>query len=120
MTMTPAELRTRRQDLGLTPRYIAEIAGLHYNVAWQSEAPASKGVHPDVAAAFSELLDLFNIEVHKVELAARIAGKIERPRTPAAFAKVVPALRGWPDKSIGPFYAEVLRRTHLPIEYTKE
>ena len=109
--MTPAELRTRRQQLGLTPKYIAEIAGLHYNVAWQAEAPASKVVHPDVAAALSELSDLFYIEVHKVEAA---------PRTPASFADAVPALGGWPDKSIGLFYAEVLRRTGLPIEYTQE
>lgn len=124
MTLSAAELRTKRQSLGLTPRHIAERAGVHYNVAWRAEAPGARTTISEAVGrvhdAIAHLESDFYEAVHREERTSRNAGHISRPRTPDEFYARFPILSGWPEKSVGMFYAEVERRTHLPIDYTKE
>lgn len=123
MSMTPAELRTKRQAIGLTPKHIAERAGVHHNVVWRAESSASARVSEAAQlahAAYDGLAAEFYDAVHTEEKASRKRGHIERARDAAEFAKLHPTLASWPERSIGLFYAEVERRTHLPIEYTQE
>jgi len=99
--MTPAELRTIRQGLGLTPRHIASRAGTHFNVVWRAESPATeRPVSEKIATALTELAAEFDSEVAVAANDAIERGRIYRPATPEAFYATHPALSAWPERSI--------------------
>jgi hypothetical protein len=121
MTMTKAEAKTMREALGLTPPIVAARAGCHANIIWRIESPTSTAaVSESVENALRELAADFDMAAERVALDASQTGIIRRQRTAEGFARQVPELADWPDRTRGLFYAEVQRRAHTGIDYTEE
>lgn len=121
MTMTKAEAKTMREALGLTPPIVAAKAGCHPNIIWRIESPTTTAaVSEAVERALRELAADFDMAAERVALAAREEGTIRRQRTAEGFARQVPELADWPDRTRGLFYAEVQRRAVTGIDYTEE
>lgn len=120
MTMTKAELRTTREAIGLTPRFIAERVGCHPNIIWRQESATHPAVVTDaVSDAVYALLEEFDEAVNAEALAAKKRKRIYRARTFEEFTTMHPLLAAWPERVIGPFYAEVGRRVNAHIIYTE-
>lgn len=121
MTMTKAALRTTREALGLTTDIIAEKAGRHRNIIVRAESPSyTATVSPQVERAVRELAADFDAAADRIAKLARKDGLLERPADRAGFDLLVPELADWPDRSVGLFMAEVLRRSGTDISYPKE
>lgn len=108
--MTPAELRTAHDALGLTADFLAERAGLHVNMIWRYEHTSRKGDVPvDVAITVRALS--VEMDAAADRLADELAEEEELPRYVAAedYWMAVPELDGWPRESQGILLAEVQR-----------
>lgn len=120
MTMTKAEFKTMRESLGLTPELVADKIGKHQNIIWRIESPGySAKVSPEAAKALRGLAVDFDMAAERIAELSRTDGVIERPADRLGFDALVPELANWPDRAIGLFFAEVQRRTTMPIDYTK-
>lgn len=100
--MTPAELKTTHDALGLSAEFIAARAGVHVNNVWRAESPSRT---TDVPASIAETMrDLANdYALAHSRLWEELAHEDELPRYADAedFWMAVPELRGWPRESQG-------------------
>lgn len=119
---TKAEFKTRREALGLTPKFLGERIGCHENIIWRTESPLRPGskVSERAGAELASLALDWDMAAERLAVAAREVGFIERGEGAAGFVALVPELATWPERSHGLLLAEVQRRTNLPIKYGSE
>lgn len=118
--MTPAELKTAHEGLGLSTEYIARRIGVTVGRVWAYEHPSRTAAIPDHAAEV--MRDLLNDREAAVatiteHLRGEHAEVIQRHASLAAFYAEHPDLNGWGGLAHGLILAEVQRRLQLPIEY---
>jgi transcriptional regulator with XRE-family HTH domain len=120
--MSPAELRTAHDSLGVSAKFLADRIGCHVNMVWRWESPERTSEVPSYAEdVVRDLLNDFDLAAEELanEVRRSESGAIPRYSTLEAFEAAIPALAGWGVFTIGQLTAEVARR--LPattrIEY---
>lgn len=118
--MSPAELRTAHDALGVSTELIAERIGCHVNMIWRYEHPDRQRPVPlKVEEAVRDMLNDFDVAAERIaaEVEVRGEGFVPRYTSAAVFDQAVPELAGWGERSQGLLVAEVQRRLQLPVEY---
>lgn len=118
--MTPAELKTAHESLGMSTANLAERMGVSSGRVWVYEAATRTLDVPEHAAAV--VLDLLNDREATAEYLADVIadselGYIPRHRDLAEFERWAPAMRGWGVLAQGMLIADLQRRLQLPVEW---
>lgn len=119
--MTPAELRTAWDALGVSAQFVAERAGVGVSLVWR-HAAVDRGELPvtdRIGDAVRDMLNDWDAAADRLttELRDTDADSISRHVELDAFYAYAPELRGWGVKAQGLLLAEIQRRLQLPIEY---
>ena len=120
--MTPAELRTAHDALGVSTELIAARVDCHVNMIWRYESPARTAPIPEhVADAMRDLLTDFDLAAERlaIEVRASESGVIPRYADLAAFYAAVPSMDGWGERSQGLLVSEVQRRIQATVDYVR-
>lgn len=118
--MSPAELRTARDSLGISAEFLAERIGVHINSVWRYEHPNRQADIPEHAAeVVRDMLNDFDCAAERVaaEVEADPDGSIPRMVTTEDQEEHTPELKAWGPNAYGHLIAEVQRRTVRPVEY---
>lgn len=120
--MTPGELRTAHDALGVSAEFIAAKVGCHVNMIWRYEAPQRAGDVPDhVAEAVRDMLNDFECAAERIaaEVEASEDGAIPRMWTEEDRDEHAPEIAGYGPAAYGLLIAEVQRRTVRPVEFSR-
>lgn len=118
--MTPAELRTAHDAIGVSTEFIAAAIGCHVNMIWRYESPKRGQAVPDkVAEVVRDLVTEFDAAADRlVELAkASEDGALPRFAEIEDFYAAIPSMDGWGERTQGLLVAEAQRRHLTAIEY---
>ena len=120
--MTPPDLRTAHDALGVSAETIAAIVGCHVNMIWRYESPSRTADVPDhVADAVRDMLNDFECAAERIaaEVAESEDGTIPRATTAQGRDDHAPEIAGWGAAAYGLLIAEVQRRTVRPVEFAR-
>lgn len=118
--MSPAELRTAHDSLGVSAEFIAARVGCHVNMIWRYENPNRKADVPDhVADAVRDMLNDFECAAERIaaEVEDDADGSIPRMVTEEDREEHAPEVKGYGLATYGLLIAEVQRRTVRPVEF---
>lgn len=116
--MTPAELRTAHDSLGVSSPFLAKRAGVHVNMLWRYESPErTTSVSAAVEDAVRDMLNDREAAVERIVQEAEGWAYLPRFADDAAADREVPELAGWGATAHGLLYAEVQARTGLEIRW---
>lgn len=118
--MTPAELKTIHEAIGVPTTMIANIAGVTDQTVWRNESPDRDGdVSPGVASATSELLCTFEDAAadYAENLKQMGASHVPRHALLHDFYAAVPQLRDWGPRAHAMFVVRVRQLTGLPVQW---
>ena len=124
--MTPAELRTAHDSLGISTELLAERAGYSVQMIWRYESPSRTEPVPErVEEAVRDMLNDFTVATERIAAEVIESGEaIPRYTSTEAADAAVPELAGWGARSHGLLVAAVLREinaaphaTDAPIQY---
>jgi len=118
--MSPGELRTARDSLGVSAEFVAARVGFHVNNVWKYENPRREADVPDrLAEVVRDMLNDFECAAERIaaEVENDQDGSIPRMVTEEDRHEHAPEIRGWGPNSYGLLIAEVQRRTVRPVEF---
>ena len=118
--MSPGELRTAHDSLGVSAEFIAAKVGCHVNMIWRYENPRRTADVPEhVAEVVRDMLNDFECAAERI--AAEVEndgdGSIPRMVTEEDREEHAPEIKGYGPTAYGLLIAEVQRRTVRPVEF---
>ncbi len=110
--MTPAELRTAHDALGVSTEFLADRLGISSQQVWRYEHPGRTADVPDrVAEVIRDLLNDQDVAAERItEELAQSDEPIPRYVSMDDFDMAVPEMAGWGPNAQGLLIAEVQRR----------
>lgn len=118
--MSPGELRTAHDSLGVSAEFIAAKVGCHVNMIWRYETPRRVADVPDnVAEVVRDMLNDFDCAAERIATEVELDpdGSIPRMVTQEDRDEHAPEIKGYGPTSYGLLIAEVQRRTVRPVEF---
>ena len=114
--MSPADLRTAHDALGVSTDFLADRLGISAQQVWRYENPKREADVPErVAEVVRDLLNDFDCAVERIaEDVAASDDAIPRYVSMDDFDMAVPEMRGWGPSSQGQLIVAVQARLALP------